>query len=350
VSDPGTTAEERFGHLFDLIGDPVVEIELVDHTPVVRAVNPAFEAVFGYDREAVVGASLNDFIVPEDAVAESDRFDRRTAQGKHNTGIVTRQTATGPREFLYRGVPYERDGGQYAFAIYTDITDQRRYERHMQVIHRLLRHDLRNDLQVVLAAADQVTERAQQPAVAELGETITTHARQLLASGEETRTVERILVDDHEPEPTDVAALARSVATTEETVHGVPVTTVLPDHLLVEGVPWLRDAVAALVENGIIHGGDSPGVEVSARKRRDRVAVEVADDGPGIPRSVRGPVFEDSDITQLQHNTGIGLWLARWVVEACGGHLGYERSDGRTRVRLWLRPAESVVDRPSDDG
>lgn len=130
-------------------------------------------------------------------------------------------------------------------------------------------------------------------------------------SGEETRTVERVLVDDHEPEPT---------------------------------------GVAALVENGIVHGGDSPGVEVSARKRRDRVAVEVADDGPGIPRSVRGPVFEDSDITQLQHNTGIGLWLARWVVEACGGQLGYERRDGRTRVRLWLRPAESAVDRPSDDG
>ena len=80
------------------------------------------------------------------------------------------------------------------------------------------------------------------------------------------------------------------------------------------------------------------------------MAVEVADDGPGIPRSVRGPVFEDSDITQLQHNTGIGLWLARWVVEACGGQLGYERRDGRRRVRLWLRPAESAVDRPSDDG
>lgn len=340
MSGPETTAEERFGHLFALIDDPVVEVEFVDHTPVVRAVNPAFEAVFGYDRETVVGASLNDFIVPEDAVGESEQFDRRTAQGKPNTELVTRQTSTGPREFLYRGVPYERDGGQYGFAIYTDVTEQRRYEQHMQVIHRLLRHDLRNELQVVLTAAEQVTERAETPAVADLGDTIATHARQLLTSGEETRTVERVLTADHDPEPTDVAALARSVATTEAAVHGVPVATTLPDHLFVEGVPWLRAAVAALVENGVVHGSDSPRVEVSARRRQDRVAVEVADDGPGIPQSVRGPVFEDCDITQLQHNTGIGLWLARWVAEACGGHLGYQRCDGWTRVRVWLRPAE----------
>ncbi|MFT4882258.1 MAG: PAS domain S-box-containing protein [Salinirussus sp.] len=340
VSGPETTAEERFGHLFDLIDDPVVEVEFVDHTPVVRAVNPAFEAVFGYDREAVVGAQLNDLIVPEGAVDESERFDHRTAQGKPTTGLVTRQTATGPREFLYRGVPYERDGGRYSFAIYTDITEQRRYEQHMQVIHRLLRHDLRNDLQVVLTAAEQVTERAEAPGVADLGETVVSHARQLLTSAEETRTVERVLTADHEPEPTDVAAVAQSVTTTEAAVHGVPVTTTLPDHLFVEGVPWLRAAIAALVENAVVHGSDSPDVEVSASRRQDCVAVEVANDGPGIPQSVRGPVFEDSDITQLQHNTGIGLWLARWVAEACGGHLGYQRCDGWTRVRLWLRPAE----------
>jgi PAS domain S-box-containing protein len=348
VSGPETTAEERFGHLFDLIDDPVVEVEFVDHTPVVRAVNPAFEAVFGYDREAVVGAQLNDLIVPEGAVDESERFDHRTAQGKPTTGLVTRQTATGPREFLYRGVPYERDGGRYSFAIYTDITEQRRYEQHMQVIHRLLRHDLRNDLQVVLTAAEQVTERAEASGVADLGETVVSHARQLLTSAEETRTVERVLTADHEPEPTDVAAVAQSVTTTEAAVHGVPVTTTLPDHLFVEGVPWLRAAIAALVENAVVHGSDSPDVEVSASRRQDCVAVEVADDGPGIPQSVRGPVFEDSDITQLQHNTGIGLWLARWVAEACGGHLGYQRCDGWTRVRLWLRPAEPDADRPPD--
>ena len=336
MSNSGT-ADERFAHLFELIGDPVVEIELVERVPVVRAANPAFEEVFGYDRERVLGESLNEFIVPADAAAESDRFDRRTARGEYNAGVVTRETASGPREFLYRGVPYERDGGRYGFAVYTDVTEQRRYERHMQVIHRLLRHDLRNDLQVVLAAADQVTEQAERPAVAELGETVATHARRLLAAGEETRTIERVLLEDQEPAPTDVAALVRSVAGETADAHDATVTADAPEHCRVQGVEWLRDALAALVENGALHGGDA--VEVSVREAAGGVVVEVADDGPGIPEAVRGPVFEDRDITQLRHNTGVGLWLVRWVVEACGGQLGYERTDGWTRVRLLLPPA-----------
>ena len=128
---------------------------------------------------------------------------------------------------------------------------------------------------------------------------------------------------------------------TSEGAHDATVVTSVPESRCAMAVPWLRDAVAALVENGAVHGGDSPTVEVSVCERRDRVAVEVADDGTGIPRPVRAPVFEDRDITQLRHNTGIGLWLVRWVTEACGGRLAYDRSEGWTRLRLLLRPVES---------
>jgi len=134
-------AADRFGHLFHLIDDAVVEIELVDLEPIVRTVNPAFEELFGYDRETVVGEPLNEFIVPTGVESRSVDFDRRTAEGKSNTALVERQTATGIREFLYRGVPYEGPSGRrFGFAIYSDITEQRVYERHSQVIQRILRH------------------------------------------------------------------------------------------------------------------------------------------------------------------------------------------------------------------
>lgn len=64
-------------------------------------------------------------------------------------------------------------------------------------------------------------------------------------------------------------------------------------------------------------------VRVSARQVQDEAIVVIKDDGPGIPEELRGPVFEDRNITQLRHNKGIGLWLVRWVVEACGGQIGY---------------------------
>jgi len=335
-----TTPEDRFGHLFTLIGDPVVEIELVDHEPIVRTTNPAFETVFGYDRDRIRDESLNDFIVPDGRADEATRFDRRTAANKPNTDLVTRMTAHGPREFLYRGIPYERDGGQYAFAIYTDMSDQRRYERHIQVVHRLLRHDLRTDLQVIMGTATRVADRTADDEIAALAETVVERAERLASVGEEARTVERILLDDHDPEPVDVARLCRRVSCS--LAHTYPDTTVevsTPDTQAVVGVPQLRAALGAAVDNAATHGGDA--VELAVRRDGDRVAVEIVDDGPGIPESVRAPVFEDGAITSLQHGRGIGLWLVRWVTEICGGTLEYERRDGSTVVRLSLQPART---------
>ncbi|SDF45521.1 ATP-binding protein [Halorientalis regularis] len=343
-----TTPEDRFGHLFTLIGDSVVEIELVDDEPIVRTVNPAFENVFGYGRDRIRGESLNDFIVPDDCADEATRFDRRTAANKPNTGLVTRMTTQGPREFLYRGVPYERDAGQYGFAIYTDLSDQRRYERHIQVVHRLLRHDLRTDLQVIMGTATQVVDRTTDDEIAALAETIADRAERLATVGEEAKTVERILLDEHDPEPIDVAGLCRTVADT--VAHTYPETNIqvsTPDTQSAIGVSRLKEAIEALLDNAATHGGDT--VDLSVRPHGDRVVVEVIDDGPGIPKNERAPVFEDSAITKLEHGRGFGLWLVRWVAEICGGHLEYERHDGLTVVRLRLRPARTDGQPPAAD-
>jgi PAS domain S-box-containing protein len=335
--DAESNAAERFGHLFHLIGDAVVEIELVDLEPIVRAVNPAFEEIFGFEETAVLGRSLNDFIVPEDAT-ESNEFDERTAAGKENIAIVERQTATGVREFLYRGVPYEgSDGGRYGFAIYADITEQRKYERHSRVVHRILRHNLRNDLSVMLVMAGEIKSLSSDPQVQEFAETIRRHATGLAAVGEETQTLERVLDNDESPRPIRVDRVCGEAVKEAETAS-VDVSVDAPPNLDAQAVPYLTDAVKALVDNAIRHGGEAPTVSVLARAIGDTVQIEVIDDGPGIPAQERATVFNGEAITQLQHGSGVGLWLVRWTVDACGGDLEYERTDdGRTIVRIVLR-------------
>ena len=86
---------------------------------------------------------------------------------------------------------------------------------------------------------------------------------------------------------------------------------------------------------------------------RGAVTIRVADDGPGIPEAIREVISGDAPITQLRHNSGIGLWIVAWVVEAYGGTVGFEPGiDGEgTTVRLRLPaagpPAASV---PPSDG
>jgi signal transduction histidine kinase len=47
------------------------------------------------------------------------------------------------------------------------------------------------------------------------------------------------------------------------------------------------------------------------------------------------------EITQPDHSTGLGLWVARWVVEGVDGRLRFGDADDGTTVRLRLRRVQA---------
>jgi PAS domain S-box-containing protein len=338
-----TEASDPFRYLFDLIQDAVVGFEIVNYVPIVRAVNPAFVETFGYDREELVGEPLNDYIVPGDRVEEAVDYDQRTADGEINYAVVSRKAADGCREFIYRGVPYDTaDGRRFGFAMYTDVTESRRQKRRLRVLHRVLRHNLRNELSVVFGMSEYVRANATESAVSLAASRALDAADRLAAVSETARNVETAL-DGDTSQSVDAAALSRAVADSYR--PDTPVETALPETLPVSGGTAVYDAVDNLVENAVDHTPDGTAVRLTAERAGQDAFVRVLDDGPGIPAAERAVVFDDEDITNLQHGSGLGIWLARWVAEAAGGGIEYERADGWTTVslRLPLSDADDVL-------
>lgn len=96
------------------------------------------------------------------------------------------------------------------------------------------------------------------------------------------------------------------------------------DALIVDADPVLLEwATESLTKNAIDALAGHPGtVRISAETLpEDRVRIRVEDDGPGIPRELRGRIFEPGFSTK-EHGWGIGLSLARRIVQdAHGGQL-----------------------------
>jgi signal transduction histidine kinase len=70
-------------------------------------------------------------------------------------------------------------------------------------------------------------------------------------------------------------------------------------------------------------------VDVSVGAERERVVLRVRDEGPGIPRSERGRIFEkfyrlDPDHVSGVAGTGLGLYISRELVERMGGEIWVE--------------------------
>ncbi|MFI2282359.1 sensor histidine kinase [Nocardia beijingensis] len=113
----------------------------------------------------------------------------------------------------------------------------------------------------------------------------------------------------------------------------------------------LREAVAVLVDNALMHGGGTCTVSVrSVRPGADReplVCVEVADEGHGVRDELAPHIFDRG--FSAGGSTGVGLALARALVEADGGRLELQRR----RPALFAvflgskaRPASSVAPEP----
>ena len=121
---------ERFDTLFEVLTQPVVEVEFRDGLPIVLRVNRAFEEVFGYEEATMAGRSLDEFVVPPERQEEAVSINSRVQDGEVFAVEVTRQTADGEREFLLQNAVYP--DSDVEFAMYTDITERKERERELQ--------------------------------------------------------------------------------------------------------------------------------------------------------------------------------------------------------------------------
>ena len=104
---------------------------------------------------------------------------------------------------------------------------------------------------------------------------------------------------------------------------GRPFRFRVPDGLFARVTPArIKEAVGALVENSIQHGGGT--VTLSARATDNSLLIEVADTGPGVPEELVPHVFDRG--VSVGSSTGLGLALARALVEADGGRLELSRA------------------------
>jgi PAS domain S-box-containing protein len=334
---------DRFRSLFEHLPDPVIDSRFEDDEPVIDSVNPAFERVFGHDGTDVVGAPVNDVLVPNDDDDETaDELDARVPDGETVSAELTRATADGDRHFLFRGIPYHVDDDTtHAFGIYTDITDQYDREQHLQVLHRVLRHNLRTDMGIVTGYLDQLTEDLEDPDAIAILDHVIGRAQDAAELADKVHQLEQVIRKDSAftTGPTNVTDQVRSlVDRLGNTYPNATITIHAPENAIANADERLDLAVENLVENAVEHTHrPDPTVEIHVDERDDVVALTVADNGPGIPDHERDLLTGDRTVSRVEHGEGLGLWVVSWVARSLGGTVSFGNPDTGSEVVIELR-------------
>ena len=85
----------------------------------------------------------------------------------------------------------------------------------------------------------------------------------------------------------------------------------------------ILQVLSNLIDNSLKFTPDGGIIEVSARTQEKQIEISVTDNGPGIPEEAKGQIFEP--FSQLKKDDrrglGLGLFIAKWIVEAHGGRI-----------------------------
>jgi two-component system sensor histidine kinase PilS (NtrC family) len=101
----------------------------------------------------------------------------------------------------------------------------------------------------------------------------------------------------------------------------------------------LRQVLWNLLRNAVRHARDEPrSIRLLLRPYGDRVELSVIDNGPGVPRAVRGQLFEPFFTTDSK-GTGLGLYLARELCAANRASLDYVGDMPGAHFRVLMRAA-----------
>lgn len=148
-----------------------------------------------------------------------------------------------------------------------------------------------------------------------------------------------------------VLDLAREAAALFEVLtdeKSITITLAGDDSAVVQGDRlFLRQAFMNVLHNAVKYSPTGGIISVSIRKSATQVTVEIQDNGPGIPVEDRSRIFDrfyrvDKARWRESGGAGLGLSIAKWVIEAHGGSIGLESTNESGCVfRIQLGPPHS---------
>nr|WP_316641122.1 ATP-binding protein [uncultured Roseateles sp.] len=310
--------------------------------------NPAAVSMFGFSRDAAIGALLSELIVPVSARQASFGGLARMAGKRLEMQALRADGSEFPVEMVIS--PTELQGHTHYSAFIADLSARRQAEQQIAQQRQALRqseklgtmgsllasvaHELNNPLAIVLGRASLLEEKLQ-------GQATHADAQRIREAAERCGRIVRTFLNMARSRPetrqavplNDLVRAAVELLAYSLRADGVTVALRLDPDL--PEVPADPDRLGQLVMNLIVNAQQALGMQAGERRLQissgvnetqgDSLWLRVADNGPGVAEAVREQIFTPFFTTKREDvGTGLGLAVSRGVAREHGGDLVLE--------------------------
>ncbi len=322
---------ERIINTFDDIAT------VIDSEGEISYVSPSVRRVLGYEPEDIVGQIGFEYQDPEGQKVVEEAIEYVSEHPDESRTIQTKfRRADGSWCWIESTIQNQFDDDiiDGLFVNSRDITERKEYEQtleeqrnNLNVLNQVVRHDVRNQLQLVLIYGDMLEDHVEDD-----GEK---HLRRVLGAGREaveiTQTAaeitEAMLSSETDPAPVNLQPVLEAQLALARDNHErayVSAGGTLPD-VAVLADEMLDSVFRNLLSNAIVHNDkELPEVTVSATTHEEVVRVRIEDNGPGILDEEKDQIFQEGEKGLDSDGTGLGLYLVQTLVDDYGGAVWVE--------------------------
>ena len=331
------------------IATVVDAIIVIDHKGIIQSVNPAACRLFLYQEEEMLGQNIK-LLMPEPYKGEHDGYLDNYRKTNVSKIIGIGREVTGLRsdnsEFPVALAVSEMDINeqQQYVGLVRDITEQKKVDKMKSEFISVVSHELRTPLTSIrgslgllnAGAAGEINEKSKQ--MLDIAVRNTDRLIRLINEFLDIEKIESGKIELKKQIITVTDFLRQVITDNEGMATSHDVTLMLEDSgqtMRVEAdIDRLNQVVTNLISNAIKYSPTGGTVSIYANSTDDQVTINVADTGPGIPPEFIPKIFQkfnqaDSSTTREKGGTGLGLNIAKALVEQHGGAIGFETETGK---------------------
>lgn len=203
-----------------------------------------------------------------------------------------------------------------------------------QVIARILRHNVRNELTSISGYADVIVNEAEEP-ISGYAERIVDDCEKLEQTVAHAREMREVVRNRDQISTVSLGTTVRTAATSvSEEFPDRELATHVAETPEVTAHPELGTAIRHLIRNGFEHNdSDAPCVEVVVERRPKGPTVRVTDNGPGI-ETYELEILDEHGESALEHGSGVGLWIVDRIIEYSEALLEFEATATGTTAEI----------------